>query len=78
MEEKAAPYTVCIVETRRKKVIIWADGETDAAWKALDLLGHGVIEMDAPTTINDGVSFVRPSDDEDLKHYEQYCRGCHV
>lgn len=78
MSENAAPYTVVIEEVRRKKVIIWGDGGSDASWKAMDLLRHGVIEMDASTAIRDAVTSVTESDDTDLRYFEQYCRGCHI
>lgn len=78
MSGNKAPYTVVIEEVRRKKVVIWADGGSDASWKALDLLRNGVIEMDDSTAIKNAVTSVTESDDMDLKYYEQYCRGCHV
>lgn len=78
MSENAAPFTVVIEEVRRKKVIIWADGESDASWKALSLKRHGVIEMDSTTAIKEAVTAVSESNDVELQHFEQYCRGCHV
>lgn len=78
MSENAAPYTVVIEEVRRKKVVIWGDGGADAGWKALDLLSHGIIEMDADAEIKNTVTSIRESDDTELRQLEQFCRGCHV
>ena len=71
MASDKKPFLVTVEEARKKKMVVWATGESDAAWKAVSLCQQGEISMEAQRS-RFSCDSVREADNLDLRMYPHY------
>ena len=71
MASEKKPFLVTVEETRKKKMVVWAEGESDATWKALSLCQQGEISMETQQS-RFSCDSVRAADSLDMRMYPQY------
>ena len=71
MADELKPFVVTVVETRKKPMIVWAEGTADASWKALSLCQHGEAGMESsyPTHSVYSVREAGAIDQEIFQHF---------
>ena len=71
MAQELKPFMVLVEETRRKPMIVWAEGEADASWKALSMCQQGVVstEQSFPTH---KIYSIRGADSVDMDMFPHY------
>lgn len=77
MEGEKKPFTVSVEETRSGKLVVWAESEADAAWKAIRLYENGLIDMEGRPG-GYACKEVCPSDDHDLRNLFHYGGGARI
>lgn len=65
------PYVVTVVEVRQKQLVVYAEGESDAAWAALKLVKRDAVTVDAAEPVLRCKS-VTEADPSDKKWYPMY------
>lgn len=73
MAETKKPFMVLVKETRLKPMIVWADGESDASWKALSLCQQGIASTDGCEPAHT-IHSIRGADYIDRRMFPEYGR----
>lgn len=70
MADELKPFMVLVEEKRQKPMVVWAEDEVDASWKALAICQQ---EAEKPEYCH-SVRIIRKADADDQAIFPHYCK----